>query len=59
MNKRLILLRALAHKAGNLAQLRDTQPPKQTSKTANDHPARRPKIGRDRPIPSPIPREAP
>ena len=29
MNKRLILLRALAHKAGNLAQLRDTQPPKQ------------------------------
>ena len=29
MNKRLILLRALAHKTGNLAQLRDTQPPKQ------------------------------
>ena len=29
MNRRLILLRALAHKAGNLAQLRDTQPPKQ------------------------------
>ena len=29
MNKRLILLRVLAHKAGNLAQLCDTQPPKQ------------------------------
>ena len=29
MNKRLILLRALAHKTGNLAQLRDAQPPKQ------------------------------
>ena len=29
MNKRLILLRALTHKTGNLAQLRDAQPPKQ------------------------------
>ena len=29
MNQRLILLRALAHKTGNLAQLRDAQPPKQ------------------------------
>ena len=29
MNKRLILLRALSRKMGNLAQLRDTQPPKQ------------------------------
>ena len=29
MNKRLILLRALAHKTGTLAQLRDAQPPKQ------------------------------
>lgn len=29
MNKRLILLRALSRKTGNLAQLRDTQPPKQ------------------------------
>lgn len=29
MNQRLILLRALAHKMGNLAQLRDAQPPKQ------------------------------
>lgn len=29
MNQRLILLRALAHKTGNLAQLRDSQPPKQ------------------------------
>lgn len=29
MNKRLILLRALAHKMGNLAQLRDAKPPKQ------------------------------
>ena len=29
MNQRLILLRALAHKTGNLAQFRDAQPPKQ------------------------------
>ena len=29
MNKRLILLRALSRKTGNLAQLRDAQPPKQ------------------------------
>ena len=29
MNKRLILLRALTHKTGNLTQLRDAQPPKQ------------------------------
>ena len=29
MNQRLILLRTLAHKTGNLAQLRDAQPPKQ------------------------------
>ena len=29
MNKRLILLRALSRKMGNLAQLHDTQPPKQ------------------------------
>ena len=29
MNKRLILLRALSRKMGNLAQLRNTQPPKQ------------------------------
>ena len=29
MNKRLILLRALVHKTGNLTQLRDAQPPKQ------------------------------
>ena len=29
MNKRLILLRAISRKMGNLAQLRDTQPPKQ------------------------------
>ena len=29
MNQRLILLRALTHKTGNLAQLRDAQPPKQ------------------------------
>ena len=29
MNQRLILLRALAHKTGNLAQLRAAQPPKQ------------------------------
>jgi len=29
MNQRLILLRTLAHKMGNLAQLRDAQPPKQ------------------------------
>lgn len=29
MNKRLILLRALTHKTGNLAQFRDAQPPKQ------------------------------
>ena len=29
MNKRLILLRALTHKTGNLDQLRDAQPPKQ------------------------------
>ena len=29
MNKRLILLRVLSRKMGNLAQLRDTQPPKQ------------------------------
>lgn len=29
MNKRLILLRALTHKTGNLALLRDAQPPKQ------------------------------
>ncbi len=29
MNKRLILLRALSRKMGNLALLRDTQPPKQ------------------------------
>ena len=29
MNKRLILLRALSRKMGNLAQLRDTQPSKQ------------------------------
>ena len=29
MNKRLILLRTLSRKMGNLAQLHDTQPPKQ------------------------------
>ncbi|SHG81462.1 mobile mystery protein A [Fibrobacter sp. UWCM] len=29
MNKRLILLRALAHKTGKLAQLREAMPPKQ------------------------------
>ena len=29
MNKRLILLRVLSRKMGNLAQLRDAQPPKQ------------------------------
>ena len=29
MNKRLILLRALTHKTGNLTQLRNAQPPKQ------------------------------
>ena len=29
MNQRLILLRVLAHKTGDLAQLRDAQPPKQ------------------------------
>ena len=29
MNQRLILLRALAHKTGNLAQFRDAPPPKQ------------------------------